>query len=130
MRNGGNILEGTFFALVLVLLLFYIHCRRNVAAMLERPRINSVLYPNYYCMPPRWMRKHFGLDKKLMPKYIYHRMWSAIIWLCLLILSPLIFVLALFYDDIGNIPIDVVAYGFLIDTVVWYIEYAVFSRKL
>ena len=74
-------------------LLTYSRHKRHMKLAIEDIRINFRFFPKHYAMPPRWIRKHFNLRKKEIPKFCLFGLYVAIFDLySILIEIPLVMI--------------------------------------
>ena len=81
---------------IIILLGEYILCcfffKNSALGMIDKIRTNSRLYPKYYVLPSKCLRKYFGLKKSKIPNYLYYRLYISLVF-C--ILAPITTVVCL-----------------------------------
>ena len=83
-------------ALILMGLYFLCYCftRNSAKETISDIGYNSKFYPYHYTLPPKWLRKHFGLKKSMIPKFLCARLYLALAWGGLVPITALICLIA------------------------------------
>lgn len=63
--------------------LFFFGNKRSATIMIQEICINPKYYPKRYRPVPRWMKKFFKIKQKMIPKFIYLELLSAIFFVIL-----------------------------------------------
>ena len=63
-------------------ILSYLNCRNSAVGMMNDIGINTRYYPKHYISLPKWMKKHFHIAQRQIPRFLYFELWLAIFFGC------------------------------------------------
>ena len=64
-------------------ILFYLFYKNLAIGEIEETGTNSRLYPKHFIAPKRWMKKHFKIKDRVIPKYLYFECLMSLFFLML-----------------------------------------------
>ena len=107
---------------------FYRYYRITAKLEIEKIKTNFKFYPKHYVLPPRWIRKHFKLKKKSIPKFIMFRLYLAVAFIALIPITIIIFLLPIVNATFMYwMPFGLIFFAF-VDVVVFEILCSIYNR--
>lgn len=115
-------------SVLLLYTLLYLVIKDTTINSINKIKRNFKYYPKHYCMPSRWMRKHFKLPKREIPKFLCFRLYESAA--CIALIPVMFFVLLFtqFNEYVASGIIFVSAMFFLLDQIVWLILSSIFEK--
>ena len=109
--------------------LCYFFFKNSAIGMINEVKTNFNLFPKYYCLPPRWMRKHFNLKNKKIPQYLCFRLYVSIAFGLLAPVTTIIGLCTQFNNIVIGIILFAPSFFVLPDTIQFIILSHIFKKK-
>lgn len=104
---------------------FY-HCENLTVEMIKKVGTIIQHYPKRYIVPKRWMRKIFGINQQMVPRYLYYELFVSIAFA---VLGPIYLILiSCFGKEVGGILILSHMCFVILNTSYIIIRTAIFNR--
>ena len=117
------------FAVASFYALLYFGYRISSLNMIKEVRTNFRLFPKHYALPPRWVRKFFGLKKDEIPKYTLVRLYVALIFGIMVFISPFVCLFTSCNADVIYYMTFVPCLFVLPDLIVYIIVLHIFKKQ-
>ena len=67
---------------VLIMILFFVFLGTKKSAQynIKKIGLNSRYYPKRYALLPRWIRKSFGIEQRMVPRFLYFELLLAMVF--------------------------------------------------
>ena len=115
--------------LLCICLQAYIFFRSTAKIKIDEIKTNFKYFPKQYSLPPRWMRKHFKLQKAEIPKFLLFRLYLAISYGVLAPISVIVGIITQFDSHVLRIMAFSSVLFVIPDSVVFIIMSHLFEKK-
>ncbi len=117
------------FFIFSVYVLFYFFYRNSTLVAIDDIRTNFKFFPKHYCLPPRMIRKHFGLKKSEIPKFLCFRLYVSLSSWVLAPISSIICVCVAFDKTVIYIMMSIPPIFVVADTITFLIMLHIYKKR-
>jgi len=117
---------------IVVILVQYVlfHCffKNSAINMIDDVKTSFRFYPKHYLLPPRWIRKLYGLKKKEIPKYLLYRLYVSLAFLLLIPINIFVLLISQINPFFSSIMILMPCVYIVLDSFIFIIVSRIFKK--
>lgn len=107
----------------------YLNCRTSTKGMIKEIGINERFYPKRYVVPCNFIAKHFRIGKKKIPRFLYIRLYVAIVYAMMFLFNTVLYCILYSYEGITGVLIFYHCIFVLLDTVCFLLLSLVYKYR-